>query len=124
MSKNAPSLTNVTKVVDWRVWKAATVAADAPPIVPGGSPIKAGDVIYAVTNTFEADKNKVSFITPSPVALALDISIKAAKEADAIRGRLVWKKTDAAPGQNFAEPASLPDLYAMFEQSMIAVTFA
>jgi hypothetical protein len=29
-----------TQVIDWRVWKAAEVAEDEPPIVAGGSPFK------------------------------------------------------------------------------------
>jgi len=53
-----------TDVVDWRVWKAATVAADA-------GIAKAGDQIYVSTKLEASVHGPFSFITPSPISLAL-----------------------------------------------------
>jgi len=110
-----------TAVVDWRVWKAATVAADGPPIQQGASPVKKGDVLYVISTMHEPSQGQVNFITPSPVALALNIAIRAAKDANSAKEAIQWKEEG---GAGWADTAYLSSLYAYFEHSMIAATFA
>lgn len=112
--------TGDTQVVDWRVWKAATVAADA--TLPGGGRIAAGDTLYVTTETTDPKGRQVSFITPSPVALALSISIKAAREASSLRDAMTWVPTKA--GNHWLESPDVPGLFNYFEQCMLSVTFA
>ena len=113
-----------TDVVDWRVWKAAEVAANARPIHPNGTAIRAGDQIYIITRLKKSFLGDVAFITPSPVLLALDASIRAAKEAIELRSGLRVEATAQPRQPPDVPPRQLPALNRFFEQAMIAVTFS
>ena len=106
-----------TDVVDWRVWKATRVARDAPPV-------KAGDHLYVISKLQKTPLGDIAFVTPSPVALALNVAIVSAKEASLLRDSLHPEPaSDAA--ENIWIPASQVDaLFRFFEQSMIAATFS
>ncbi len=104
-----------TDVVDWRVWKAATVAADA-------GIAKAGDQIYVCTKVDASVHGPFSFITPSPISLALEIAIAAARSATESRAALI--PTKRPTGEAWLEVPQLDDLYRCFQQSMVAVTFS
>lgn len=109
-----------TPVLDWRVWKAATVGTvKGPP----GATVKPGDVMYAVSVMRDSALGKVSFITPSPVALALDIAIRSAKAAKTIRSQIRWTRPDR-DGIRWAETEDIHRLYRYFADSMIAVSFS
>jgi hypothetical protein len=113
-----------TEVVDWRVWKAAQIAADGPPLYPGGQAPKAGDQVYVITTLEESPLGAFSFITPSPTSLALSIAIAAAHEAARIRGTITLEPTNQ-PGQpGWLKTPQLRNLYSYFERCMIAVTFS
>jgi hypothetical protein len=110
--------------VDWRVWKAARVAAAGAPLSGEDDPIQPGDHVYVVTVLERSRLGDLSFITPSPVALALNVAINAAKDAEGIRHGL---RPDPRknPGQPaWVPPAQLGALYQFFERCMIAVTFS
>ena len=113
-----------TDVVDWRVWKAAEVAADAAPMYPGGTDIRAGDYVYVVTRLEKSVLGDIAFVTPSPVMLALDAAIRAAKEAVSLRGVIQIESTPQPNQPPDISPKQLPELYRFFEQAMIAVTFS
>ena len=102
------------EVVDWRVWKLAVVAADA-------GIAKAGDHVYVITSLKDSVHGPFSFITPNPIALALEVSIRAAKRATELRAALVVE--NAAAG-SWLTPKSLQQLYLCFQECMIAATFA
>lgn len=108
-----------TMVIDWRVWKAATVAADS--VLPDGRRIVAGDVMYVTTETKDHRGHNISFITPGPVQMALNVSISAALEASRLRDAMTLVPMKGG-GQWVASP-ELSALYSYFEQCMIAVTF-
>ncbi|MGQ0712678.1 MAG: hypothetical protein ACT4PJ_02980 [Gemmatimonadaceae bacterium] len=113
-----------SKVLDWRIWKAAEVAADGPPIEPGGSPVKKGDIVYVISTIDVPKTGRVNFVTPGPVPLALHIAIRAAKDADAARKKVVWSTEGPVGSPKWATQENLILLYAYFENSMVAATFA
>lgn len=113
-----------TAVVDWRVWKAATVAADGPPMYPGGPSVKAGDQIYVITTLENSSLGSFSFITPNTTNPALSNAINAARDAVGIRRAIVLEPSKQ-PGWSASLPISeLRNLYAYFERCMIAATFS
>jgi hypothetical protein len=79
---------NSDEVVDWRVWKAAVVAEDS-------GIAKAGDHVYVITNLKDSVHGPFSFITPSPIALALEVSVRSAKKANELRSALAPKAAHA-----------------------------
>ena len=113
-----------TEVVDWRVWKAAQVAADGPPVYPGGDPVKAGDHVYVITNLEKSAIGDVSFVTPSPVALALNVAISGANAAERLRRTLKPLPTKQPSQSRWLGVPRLADLYGYFEQCMITATFS
>jgi hypothetical protein len=106
---------------DWRLAKVARVAGDQ--VLPGGTPVKDGTVLWQVTVTKDAQHGRVNFPTPSPAALALSISIAAAHSAGAHRNRVRYSAR-MVDGSLSTESADVSPLFAYFEQCMVAVTFA
>jgi hypothetical protein len=107
-----------TDVLDWRVWKAAVIDKAT------GGPAKAGDQLYVVTTLKKSSLGNVTFITPSPAALALSSAITAARSAN-----LKLATVTPVPGAGGAKdpwiaPAHLPHLYSYFEQAMTAAVFS
>lgn len=73
---------------DWRHWAATRLAADMKAAGPGAPAHKAGSPIYQSAITRDSYGRVVAFTMPSPTALALNISIGAARRADEIRRSL------------------------------------
>jgi hypothetical protein len=113
-----------TQVVDWRVWKAATIAHDGPPITPGGSPVKAGDVLYVITSTIDSAAGQVDFITPSPVALALNVAVQAALSAAGLRRQVSYDEIAGGRQAKWVEIPHLTSLFDYFQQAMVAAVFS
>jgi hypothetical protein len=91
---------------------------------PGGAHVQAGDHIYVFTRLEKSILGDVAFVTPSPVMLALDAAIRAAKEAVALRGEIRVESTGQPNQPPSVPPKQLPELYRFFEYAMIAVTFS
>ncbi len=110
---------------DWRHWATATLASDVPPAFPGGPSHKAGARIYFATLTKDRFGRIIAFAMPSPTALALSISIRAARAAEQLRSELKFEKgfSPFGPSQSVPNDA-IPQLYDFFEHCMQAVTFA
>jgi len=110
---------------DWRIFAVTTLAEDIPPAYPDGPSHKAGAPIYLVTESIHKEFNSLGFITPSAVALALNISLNSSKEANKLRNTLALEDvhTPNGKGKQIAKQ-NIPILYDFFEKSMIAVTFA
>lgn len=106
---------------DWRLAKVARVAGDQ--LLPGGTPVKDGTLLWQITVTKDPNSGTVNFPTPSPVALALSVAIAAAREASMARRGIRYPKR-MADGSHSAEGPDLPPIYAYFEQCMVAVTFS
>jgi hypothetical protein len=121
---NVHMASETTRVIDWRIWKAATVAVDGGPVPPGGVAVKKGDVLCVTSRMSTTAAGRVEFITPSPVSLALSIAVRNAQKAREAFGSLTWKQTPSANPSNWADAESLPALYDYFEHCMVSVTFS
>jgi hypothetical protein len=111
---------DLSKLPDWRIAVATEVAEDTR--LPSGHLAKKGDLVLVVTMTRDDTHAIVTFPTPGPAALAIDVSIHAAKQAATCRKAVEWRVLPE--GQKYLEDGKLPVLFDYFEQSMIAVTFA
>jgi hypothetical protein len=93
-------------------------------LFPGGQPVKAGDQLYLITCLDKSAIGDVDFITPSPVALALNIAIANAKTAVTVRASLS-PEGSTQPGCSPSIAANqIPELYRFFECCMVAATFS
>lgn len=109
---------------DWRIAAVTTLARDIPPAYPGGPSHKAGSSVYLSTVTKHAEHNNIGFITPSPIALALNISFSYAVVAEKLQSTFVLKDTITPFGDGKAiEEENLPQLFNFFESCMISVVF-
>jgi hypothetical protein len=104
---------------DWRmdtVGQTAAVYGDA----PIGSPIRLMSVAK------HKKYSQLSFVTPSPSALCLNVAIEAAARAEAIRPRLSLSPVLSPFGKRASQirDESTSDLYYFFEQAMIAITMS
>jgi len=110
---------------DWRIYGGSRITADVPPAYPGGPSHKKGTPIYPSMMTRNQNSELISFIRPSAPALALNIAIKAAKEAAKQQKRisLIQGVSFAGPNNNVTEQ-SIPILYDFFESFMVSVTFS
>ncbi len=106
---------------DWRIEAITRVEKGGP--LPGGGVANPGDVLTKITVTLDATHGPVNFPTPSPVALALNIACHAAIEATERRAQHSFPQR-MNDGTHAIGTRSVPDIYAYFEQFMVAVTFS
>jgi hypothetical protein len=84
---------------DWRQWAVSTLAKDLPAAYPGGPSHKAGAIISMSAATRDQLGRPLSFLMPSPTALALSTSIRTAKHADDLRHSLPFITIPGVDGQ-------------------------
>lgn len=110
---------------DWRIQAATRLAKDLPPAYSGGPSHKAGAPVYLTTVTRDSTGENIGFITPSPIALALNIAASAGKRAMNLRRTLAFKNvaTPDGLGKSVAHE-NIPHLFNYFEQCMITTTFS
>src|SRR5918998_2598469 len=75
--------------VDWRTRAATHTTSDIPEAYPGGPSHNAGALVVQVTPGRDAKGRNIGFTTPSAVALALSVAMKAAYEARELQGQIV-----------------------------------
>lgn len=110
---------------DWRHRAVTTLAEDVPPAYPGGPSHKAGTPVFLIAVTRDDRGELIGFTMPSPTALALSISIQAAKKADILKGEVTFQKETSPHGAARGVPSEQATrLYDFFEQCMITVTFS
>lgn len=109
---------------DWRIAVVTTLAKDIPPAYPGGPSHKVGSPVYLSTVTKHTKYNNIGFITPSPSALALNISLKSALVAEELQSTLALQDTISPFGDGKSiVKENLPHLYNFFENCMTTVIF-
>jgi len=86
-----------------------------------GGIAKPGDIVYSYTQLQASAIGPIGFITPSPVALFLNIAVGAANRALSARSRLAPDKAFRPPT---IQPPQLPSLYSYFEECFVCVTTA
>lgn len=110
---------------DWRIQAATRLAKDVPAAFAGGPSHKTGTPVHLATSTRDTKNRPVGFVTPSAVALALNIAMKSADGAKELYAGLVFKDvlTPQGKGRNI-NYKDVELLYDYFEYCMIAVTFS
>lgn len=110
---------------DWRIYGGATLTADVPEAYPGGPSHKKGSPVYPIMRSQNQDGNSFSFIKPSVPALALNIAIKAAKEASKQQKRISYNRIVSPKGYSLnITPQNTPILYDFFESFMVSLIFS
>lgn len=107
---------------DWRIAAVTTLAQDVPAAFPGGPAHKAGAPVYQGSLTRDPLHNVIGFITPSPTALALNVAMKNASKAKALRETLALNNTLTPWGSGESVVnENVPHLFDFFEHTMTAV---
>ncbi len=110
---------------DWRIRVVTHLAKNVPAAFPGGPSHKAGALVVQSTAGKDAKGRNVSFTTPSVVALALSLAIKAAERARELQAQI--KQSDVmtpfGPGTSVTHD-STPLLFDYLEQCMATLAFS
>ena len=99
------------------------VKDDVAPAYPGGPSHKAGSVLCLTTLTRDSKGNLIDFLTPSPIALALSIAIKASKRAIKLRQTIAFVDV-VNPHGPAKMTTKVSTLFDYFECCMVVVTFS
>ncbi len=100
---------------DWRHRGVTRLAQDVPPAFPGGPSHKTGAPVYVSALARGRRGDLVGFTAPSATALALSISIQAAKKADILREEITFRKETTFKGTaRGVPPEQAPRLYDLF----------
>lgn len=112
-------------VGDWRIAAAARLAQDLPAAYPGGPAHKAGTPVYQTSLVKTEQGELVGFTTPSAVALALNLAIRASQEAARLFSGVSYREvlTPDGMGRSVVQAGS-PVLYDFFEQCMLSAVFS
>lgn len=111
--------------VDWRVRVVSHLAKDVPGTAAGAPPHKAGALVVQSTPGRDAKGRSVSFMTPSAIALALDLAIKSAERARTLQAQLEHSETISPFGRiKSITHASTPALYEYLQHCMTALAFS
>ena len=110
---------------DWRFEAVTTLAQDLPAAYSGGPSHKAGTRVFLTTVTRNEKDDLIGFITPSAVALALNVAIGSARRAEELRPKVPYVKNLGPNGIVFSVPVQNSSaLFDFFEQCMISATFS
>ena len=115
----------VTYPVDWRVRIVTHLTKDVPSAYEGGPSHKAGALVVQSTPGKDAKGNRMGFATPSAVALALNLAIKAPEQALTLRADINESRAVSpfGPSTNVTLETTA-ELYDYFEHCMTSVTFS
>ncbi|MEJ6079881.1 hypothetical protein MT391_15295 [Vibrio sp. 1-Bac 57] len=110
---------------DWRIAAVTTITADVPAAFLGGPSHKAGTPLFQSCLVQTEDNLNIGFTLPSSTAMALNIAINAALNAERCKAKIEYSKVLTPQGDGLAVKHENDDaLFDYFEQCMIAVTFA
>ena len=84
--------------LDWRVAAATRLAIDLPPGYQGGATASAGSRLLLSCVGDGGSFGKIGFVAPSPVAMAMNLSILAAAEGDALKPAIQFKNSPSPDG--------------------------
>lgn len=108
---------------DWRIAAAAPLAVALPAAYPGGPSFEAGSLLLLSCSGAAGPLGVVSFVAPSPVALAMNIAHSAAQQAEALKRSFEYKEAPSPTGP-VRHIVSTSKLFDYFERSMVAVFFS
>ena len=105
---------------DWRYAKVARISGDQEVF---GTPVKDGTLLWQTSVTEDEFHGLVSFPTPSPAALALNIAMRTARAANEARGKVSYSGGMGDHPKSL-EKQSISMLFAYFEQCMVSAVFS
>lgn len=108
---------------DWRISAAAQLATPLPAAYPGGRSFEAGSLVLLSCLGKAGPLGLVSFVAPSPVALAMNIAYSAAQQAEELKRSFKYKE-EPSPTGPVRHITSTAKLFDYFERSMVAVFFS
>lgn len=112
------------KSVDWRTRTVTYLAEDVPAAYPGGPAHRAGALVVQATSGRDAKGRNVGFTTPSAVALALSLAMKAAKSARELQQQIQYSENVSPFGVGTSvTQKTTPALFDYFEQCMTVLAF-
>lgn len=110
---------------DWRIEVALTLGQDIPPAYPGGPSHKAGAPVYLSRLVKSKHFGMLGFVSPHPVALALNIALNALQQSIATLSKLQIQGSVTPFGDGKMIPYKLlPQFFEFLESCMITVTFS
>jgi len=112
-------------VGDWRIAAVTRLAQDLPAAYPGGPSHKSGTAVYQASLVKTKQGELISFTTPSAVALALNLAIRASQEAARLYSDISYREVLTPDGMGRSvEGATSHVLYDFFEQCMLSAVFS
>lgn len=122
---NALDVDAAGNVGDWRIAVVARLAQDVPAAYPGGPAHKAGTPVYQSSLVQTGHGELIGFVTPSAVALAMNLAIKSSVEAARLFTSISYRDVVTPHGSGLSvEQAGIPLLYDFFEQCMLSAVFS
>jgi hypothetical protein len=113
------------KPFDWRIEAISKLVKPLPAAYPGGPAHDAGSLVYLTTVTKKSNGDQIGFITPSSIALALNIAFNAMTKAIEIKKMLKFNPAIGPSGSVATVPFEQTDLiFNYFENCMTNVTFS
>lgn len=110
---------------DWRFGAVSTLSKGVAPVKPGGAAFPAGTKVLLTTVSFDRNGQQVGFVAPSATALAINIAISAARQAEVVRPKVPHVVIPGSDGPINSIPSEQSSsLFDFFEQCLIAVTFS
>jgi hypothetical protein len=110
---------------DWRMELVTHLAEAIPSAYPGGPSHEKGTLLYASFNIKTSDNQRISFAAPNAVAMLLNLAMTAANSASEMRQHLEFKNGFDPDGACKVVPLEgTQATFAMFEQSLAAITFS
>lgn len=109
--------------IDWRTAVLARFASPLPAAYPGGPSFGTGSLAILTCLGEAGPLGIVSFLAPSPVALAMNIAHSAAKQAEELKQAFVYADTPSPTGP--AKRITVTNsLFDYFEKAMVTVFFS
>jgi len=110
---------------DWRIAVKTTLVKEIPPAFLGGPPHKAGTPVYLTHFIKSKEYRYLGFITPSVVAMALNVAIRSSIAAFNIKKKLMYDDCFGPIGKfkNISKRTTA-ELFDFFENCMISVNFS
>lgn len=111
--------------IDWRTRSATHLTKDVPAAYPGGPSHKAGSLVVQATAGSDAKGRNVGFTTPSAVALALSLAMKAANQARELQKQIKHSEVVSpfGPGTSVTYESTTA-LFDYFEECMTVLAFS
>ncbi len=110
---------------DWRIQGVTRLAKDLPAAYPGGPSHKAGTPLHLGTSTRGTGDQPIGFITPSSIALVLNIAMGASIQSTNLFQQIIFEDVSTPEGSGKSVLyKNIGPLFDYFESCMTTITFS